>query len=137
VIKYLNHRQDDLLNLNQAAMDTALLLHTPWGSPQYEKESSNVKIIISTDYISGMHKITFYVFLVNSKNSLKFFIGFNMETGLPVWTSYTLRQPVELSNSNLPWRLDVRLEKDSPSICDRDIDAASSILVPLFPFGTV
>jgi len=60
-----------------------------------------------------------------------------METGLPVWTSYTLRQPVELSNSNLPWRLDVRLEKDSPSICDRDIDAAASILVPLFPFGIV
>lgn len=58
-----------------------------------------------------------------------------METGLSVWTSYTLRQPVELSNSNLPWRLDVRLEKDSPSICDRVNDTAPLSLVPIFPFG--
>lgn len=59
-----------------------------------------------------------------------------MVLGLPSWTSYTLSQPQKI-NAELQWRLDVRLESNHASICDRlpdGVDAASS-LVPLFPFG--
>ena len=62
--------------------------------------------------------------------------GFDVESGLPVWASYTLlRQSVPLSyNPNISWRLDVRLDENISSICSRE-RPMGSIVVPLFPFG--
>ena len=63
-------------------------------------------------------------------------IEFNVETGLPIWVSYTLKSSLP-AISTLQWRLDPRLEKNQKSLCDRlsnGIDDSSN-LVPFFPFG--
>lgn len=65
-----------------------------------------------------------------------FISAFDVVSGLPSWTSYTIYQP-RLATVQPQWRLDVRLEATHASICDRFPDGIDSTwsAVPLFPFG--
>jgi len=59
-----------------------------------------------------------------------------MATGVTTWASYTFdktQSVIPLTTDTL-WRLDVRVSKNSSSICDRNV-RSNSIIVPLFPFS--
>jgi len=49
--------QDSTLNLTVSNEQSAILLNTPWGSPQ-SKNTSNIGMIVSNDFVSG---IEFYL----------------------------------------------------------------------------
>nr|CAH0102825.1 unnamed protein product [Daphnia galeata] len=105
---------DSTLNITESSSNEALKLHTPWGAAQ-TGSNQNIKAVINNDYVAA----------------------FDVVSGLPSWTSYTLKQP-RLANFQPQWRLDVRLEPSYASICDRfpsGIDSTWSV-VPLFPFDT-
>ncbi|KAI9555247.1 hypothetical protein GHT06_017762 [Daphnia sinensis] len=105
---------DSTLNLTESATNAALQMHTPWGTPQ-TKDTTQIKTVISTDYVTA----------------------FDVVSGLPSWTSFTINQP-RLTTAQPQWRLDVRLEETHASICDRFPDGIDSTwsVVPLFPFDT-
>ena len=104
------------MNLTESETNESIDLHGPWGLPR----SADADIDASVVVLVNRGRVT----------------GFDVESGYPSWTSYTLNNFRQ--TTNLPqWRLDVRLESDHQSICDRYINKTftDAILVPLFPLG--
>ena len=79
-------------------MVESLRRHNPWGLPQNADEASadGVKVLVASQWVAG----------------------FDVESGSPSWVSYTL-DSVRTAADQLQWRLDVRLEANHSSICDR------------------
>lgn len=44
--------QDSTLNLTEGTANVALQMHAPWGTPQ-TKDTTEIKTIISNDYVAG------------------------------------------------------------------------------------